>query len=71
MEYILNTWNRKKYVARISCELTTAFDCVKQELLKHTLQFYGIRDGSLDCFRSYLFDKKQRVKMKLTNTIAE
>jgi len=62
MEYILNTWNRKKYVPRIFCELTKAFDCVNQELLIHTLQFYGIREETLDCFRSYLFDRKQKVK---------
>jgi len=71
MECILNTLNRKKNVARIFCELTTAFDCVNQELLIHTLQFYGIRERALDCFRSYLFDKKQRLKMKLIDTIVD
>jgi hypothetical protein len=71
MEYILYTWNINKYVARIFCELTKAFDCVNQELLIHTLQFYGSRGETLDCFRSYLFDKKQRLKMKLISTIAD
>ena len=32
-EYILHTWNRKKYVARIFCEFTKASDCVNHEFI--------------------------------------
>ena len=51
--------------------LFKVFDCVNYELLIHKLQFYGVREVFLDWFRSYLFDRKQRVKIKLTNTITD
>jgi len=49
----------------------SVFDCVNHELLIHRLQFYGIKGVTLDWFRSHLFYWKQRVKMKLRNTIAD
>jgi len=63
--------NRKKYVAGIFFDLMKVFDCVNHELLIHSLHFYGIRGVTLDWFRSHLLDWKQRVKMKLINTVAD
>ena len=68
-ESILNAWSRRECVAGILFDLTKVFDCVNHELLIHKLQYYGIRGVTLDWFRSYLFNRKQRVKMKLISTL--
>jgi len=70
-ESIFIARNRKKYVAGIFHDLTKVSECVNHELLIHRLQFYRIRGVTLDWFRSNFFDRKQRVKIKLINTIAD
>jgi hypothetical protein len=57
-------WNKRKFVAGIFCDLAKVFDCVNHEVLICKLHFYGIRGVLLDWFRSYLFNRKQRVKLK-------
>jgi hypothetical protein len=63
-ETIVNAWNMKRYVTGVFCDLTEAFDCVNQELLLHRPQFYGVRGTIVDWFKSYLFNRKQRVEIK-------
>jgi hypothetical protein len=70
-ESTLSAWNNKKYVAGVFCDLTKAFNFVNHELLINKLQFYGVRGVFLERFRSFLFDRKQRVKMILINTITD
>ena len=70
-ESILSVSNRRECVAGIVFDLTKVFHCINHKLLIHKLQYYGIRGVTLDCFRSYLFDRKQRVKMKLISTLED
>jgi hypothetical protein len=71
MTSILSSWNRKECVEAIFLDLTKAFICINHELLIHKLQYRGIRGVTLDWFRFYLFDRKQRVEMKLTSSVAD
>jgi hypothetical protein len=36
--------------------------------IQHKLQYYGVQGITLDWFKSYLINRKQRVELKLYNT---
>jgi hypothetical protein len=54
----------KKMLGGIFCDLSKAFDCVSHEILLTKLYFYGIQEIAAKWFRSYLADRKQKVKVK-------
>jgi len=58
---VLKSLNQKLYFGGISCDLSKAFDCVYHEILLTTLHFYGIQGITIDWFRSYLTNRKQKV----------
>ena len=64
----LNTWNKKKYIAGVVCDLPEAFDCVNHELLAHKLQVYSVRGVFVNRLKSYLLNRKQRIELKILNT---
>jgi hypothetical protein len=66
VETVLSAWNKRKFVAGIFCDLAVAFDSINHELLICKLHFYGIGGVLLDWFRSYLSNRKQRVKLKFS-----
>ena len=61
---VLKSLNQKLYVGGIFCDLSQAFDCVNHQILLPKLHFYGIQGITIDWFRSYLTNRKQKVAIK-------
>jgi hypothetical protein len=61
---VLKSFNQKMHVGGIFYDLAKAFDCVNREILLTKLNFYGIQGIAAKWFRSYLTDRKQKVKVK-------
>ena len=61
---VLKSLNQKLHVGGIFCDLSKAFDCVNHEILLSKLHFYGIQGLTMDLFKSYLTNRKQKVDIK-------
>ena len=61
---ILQSVASGKEVDAIFLDLSKAFDKVPHNLLLNKLEKYGIRGPLLSWFRSYLYDRKQRVVLQ-------
>jgi hypothetical protein len=61
----LTAYNSKFYVGEIFCDLTKAFECVDHNILKMKLQYYGLQEVTITWFESYLFCRKQRIKLQI------
>jgi hypothetical protein len=55
---VFNSLNQKLHVGGILCDLSKAFDCVNHEI------FYDIQGVTIDWFRSYLTNRRQKVEIK-------
>ena len=64
---VLKSLNQKRYVGEIFCNCTQAFACVNHEILLAKLHIYGIQQMSGNWFRSYLTDRIQKAKKKLSD----
>jgi len=62
---ILMAWNKKIHIGGIFCDLTKAFDCVNHDIFIAKLEYYGIQDVTINWFKSYLIDRKQRIKISV------
>jgi hypothetical protein len=65
---VLKSLNQKLYVGGTFCDLSKAFDCVNHEILLTKLHFYGIQGITIDWFRSYSTNRKQKVEIKSPNS---
>ena len=64
IEYLRKALDDKKYAACILMDLSKAFDCLPHDLLLAKLNAYGVSIGACDFLRSYLSQRKQRVKIQ-------
>ena len=64
LDHTLPAIRDKNYSLAVMIDLSKAFDCVDHMLLLAKLHRYGIRDGALRLIRSYLYNRKQCVKIK-------
>jgi hypothetical protein len=58
-------WNKKIHIGGIFCDLTKDFDCVNHDILIAKLEHYGIQETTLNWFKSYLINRKQRTKISI------
>ena len=63
VENIRSSMENKKYGCGIFIDLKKAFDTVNHNILLLKLEHYGIRDNSLNWFKSYLNDRSQFVSI--------
>jgi hypothetical protein len=56
--------NQKIHVGGIFCDLAKAFDCVDHEIFFAKLHFYGIQGVTVDWFKSYLTNGRQKVEVR-------
>jgi len=55
--------DKKGYAGAVLMDLSKAFDCIHHELLLAKLHAYGFGNDALKLIKSYLSDRKQRVKV--------
>jgi hypothetical protein len=65
---VFKSLNQKLHVGGIFYDLSKAFDCVNHEILLMKLHFYGIQGVTIDWFRSYLTNRRQKVEIKLLSS---
>ena len=68
VETIRHSLDNKKFGCGLFIDLKKAFDTVNHDILLTKLEHYGIRDISLQWFKSYLTDRKQYVSIDGTHS---
>lgn len=64
IENIMFALDNNYRVAGIFVDLTKAFDLVDHSILLSKLEYYGIRGITLELFKSYLTNRKQRIEIE-------
>ena len=60
-EKIKESLDNRRFGCGVFLDLQKAFDTLNHKILVDKLEHYGIRGSALDCFRSYVSDRKQYV----------
>ena len=55
--------DNNEYVAAVLMDLSKAFDCLPHKILLSKLSAYGLSDEAVLLLKSYLSDRKQRIKL--------
>ena len=55
--------DRGEYIACISMDISKAFDCLPHSLTIYELHAYGLSRDACTLIASYLYQRKQRVKI--------
>ena len=63
IEHLRTALDRKGYAGAVLMDLSKAFDCINHDLLIAKLHAYGFGIGALKTIKSYLTNRKQRVKI--------
>jgi len=63
INFISSAWNDNKIVGGIFLDIQKAFDSINHKILFDKLENAGIRGIALDWFKSYMQNRKQRVKV--------
>ena len=63
MSHFIPPVTEKKAVATVLVDFSKPFDTVKVEPLPNKLHRYGIRGGAYDLMRSYLCNRRQKVRV--------
>ena len=63
LNFISTGSNENNYVAAIFLDISKAFDSVTPSILLAKLSHYGIRGVALSWFKSFLSNRKQKVKV--------
>jgi hypothetical protein len=67
VDSLLKAWNSKFHVGGIFCDLAKAFDCVNHKILIMKLHNYVLQEQKINWFKSYLTNRKYRVKLNVNN----
>lgn len=62
VDHVTDCLDRSQKCIGVFLDLAKAFDTVSWPMLLRKLELYGVRGSTLDWFRSYLCDRKQRVR---------
>ena len=65
---VLKGFQSNKYTIWVFLDLSKAFDTLEHTILLKKLHYYGIRGTAHDWFRSYLSNRKMRVKCLVSST---
>ena len=68
VSHLVKNLEANKTSIALFLDLSKAFDTLDHDLLLHKMERYGLRGVILDWFRSYLHDRKLRVKCKPTSS---
>ena len=70
---MLERWKKgldnDKIAGALLTDLSKAFDCLKHELLIAKLRAYGFDNQNLLYIHSYLFNKKQKTKVNISQRV--
>ena len=63
VSFLQDNLNARRDVRAVFLDITAAFDCIPHNLLLHKIKSYGVRGNILDIVRSYLYNRKIRVRV--------
>lgn len=67
VDSVLKAWNNKFHAGGNFCDLDKALECVNHEIVIMKLQYYGLQEQNSKRLKSYLTNRKQRVKLKINS----